>query len=335
MLIAFNSQGQLIHASQAKAKAKYYCSETFVPMEMRLSSKNQPYFAKINHQGASESQEHLLGKQQIYTWCQQQGWLTDLEVPVNSIQQRIDVLANVKQQKVAFEFQCSPISIQTLKKRTTYYWRAGYNVYWFLGSPYRPISRKMQAKFTQWDQHQPVLYWWHVKQGKFSKQVMNLNNFNNNDLINRELNRLKWQRRHKTHSALLNLAYLNHHQLWLCPAFLHNWGESWPLTSDHLLEWQLKVLLQLERLPLKSQWTPEQWFQWVEQQTNWLPMPCLRVKQQQILHQRLINRLTQRWSLAEVLKVTKQGIIFWQLPKWYGSEQEKKRHLSSWRWDQF
>lgn len=331
MLIAFNSKGQLIHANQADPQEQYFCPEPFVPMEVRISSRARPYFAKINHRGSGESQEHQLGKRQIHEWCRQMGWPAQLEVPVKSIDQRIDVLARVNQHKLAFEFQCSPISNQRLSERTQYCWQMGYQVYWLLGSPYQPLTRKQQAKFTQWELGQPVIYWWDVKGGQLHKQFIQLQPCKSQ--YHQELTRLKWHRQQGGRSKLLNLAYQNHHQLWLCPNFLHNWQENWPITELHLLEWQIQLLLSLERLAVGTKWTPASWFQWIDQQTRWLPMPCLTPPQKLSLHRSLISRLTYRWTKAGIVQVNQQEIKYIQRPYWYADEQEKKRHLRTWCWD--
>lgn len=106
-----------------------------------------------------------------------------------------------------------------------------------------------------------------------------------------------------------------------------------PITELHLLEWQIQLLLSLERLAVGTKWTPASWFQWIDQQTRWLPMPCLTPPQKLSLHRSLISRLTYRWTKAGIVQVNQQEIKYIQRPYWYADEQEKKRHLRTWCWD--
>lgn len=84
-----------------------------------------------------ESVEHMRGKMLLVDMAIASGWQAQLEVPVRDMAQRIDVLITRGAEKIALEFQCSPLSSNHLYARTAGYAHLGMATQWFLGSRYR------------------------------------------------------------------------------------------------------------------------------------------------------------------------------------------------------
>ncbi|WP_127848961.1 competence protein CoiA [Lacticaseibacillus hulanensis] len=131
---------------------KFRCPACRGPVIIKNGVQLPAHFAhKHNACLASEpeSGEHLRGKLLLAKIGQTSGWNAELEVYVPEIKQRIDVLLTRGEERVALEFQCSPISVSSLFARTQGYRQMGIGVRWILGQRYRTLGAA--TKFVRLD----------------------------------------------------------------------------------------------------------------------------------------------------------------------------------------
>lgn len=147
MFIARDQQGRYVSADIAIAAGEFYCPGCLAPVALRHGEIKQPYFA--HRAGApchtfadNETPQHLAGKLQLATYCQKFGQVT-LEAGIPAINQRPDILITRAHQRIAIEYQCSPISQQRLDERNAGYRQQHITVIWILGATY------YQAKMAQ------------------------------------------------------------------------------------------------------------------------------------------------------------------------------------------
>ncbi|MDF7627368.1 competence protein CoiA family protein [Lactobacillaceae bacterium L1_55_11] len=158
MLIAIDSQQEYVPARLAQAGDHYRCPACQQPVQLRQGTVIQPYFA---HQAGTschafsegESQTHLAGKVQLFRYLSQWGTVT-LEPVLPSINQRPDLLLCRGQQRLAVEYQCSPITNPRLTERNRGYARAGIEVIWILGPRYfqKQLRTRTVLRFLHQDQ---------------------------------------------------------------------------------------------------------------------------------------------------------------------------------------
>ncbi|WP_125981019.1 competence protein CoiA [Loigolactobacillus iwatensis] len=156
MLIAKFEDGTLCYANQytsaelqeIRRQHQFYCPSCAAKVTLRVGASKIAHFAhqnKCTSGNEGETSEHLAGKLFLFGYCQRQGWTCALEAFLPKLQQRPDILVTLPQVKIALEFQCSPISIKQLYKRTEMYRQNGYQVYWLLGRRYHDL-RHWSAK---------------------------------------------------------------------------------------------------------------------------------------------------------------------------------------------
>ena len=90
MLVAQDKQGRLIYAWNAKKATKYFCPECHNLVRYCHGKHKQQYFAHFRRackHGGPESNEHLLGKKQIFNWVGGQHWEARLEQYLPTISQ--------------------------------------------------------------------------------------------------------------------------------------------------------------------------------------------------------------------------------------------------------
>lgn len=164
MLMAKNSKNEWVHANLLNECHKYecyYCPDCSELVKLKIGKSKIKHFAhqkKCQNSSFSEgeTQEHLLGKFYLYQLLSEQGYFVELEPYINAIQQRPDLLCyNEKGEKVAIEFQCSPISVDCLKKRTKGYLSVNCPVIWIVGSR---NSQLKNYKFAYYQESLVVFY---------------------------------------------------------------------------------------------------------------------------------------------------------------------------------
>ncbi|MFC6169738.1 competence protein CoiA [Loigolactobacillus jiayinensis] len=120
----------------------FYCPACHDRLRLKIGATVQPHFAHLPgatcHVAAEgETAEHLAGKALLGKLFRRWQINFAYEVYLASIQQRPDLLISKGAQRIAIEFQCSPISLARLRARTEGYRRIGYRVVWILGQRYQ------------------------------------------------------------------------------------------------------------------------------------------------------------------------------------------------------
>lgn len=81
-----------------------------------------------------ETEEHLKGKLELAKYLKKSEEMVQLEAYLPDLKQRPDILIEKSNEKIAIEFQCSPITIEKMTERTQGYLEADYDVIWILGT---------------------------------------------------------------------------------------------------------------------------------------------------------------------------------------------------------
>lgn len=159
MLIALDTNNQLIDAATIKSieQNDYYCPSCRESVFLKKGLKKVPHFSHYkksdcNQFSEGETQEHLNGKRFLYEFFKPDVDEIQMEAFLPEINQRPDILLTLGKKKIAIEFQCSPISIQSVNDRTKGYHSAGYEVIWILGSPIRLEKRLTQLHIAMMNQ---------------------------------------------------------------------------------------------------------------------------------------------------------------------------------------
>lgn len=156
MLLAKNEKGNVVCALDTHFSSTnnscYRCLACHQIVILRAGPHKRAHFAHLRKEACEaytegETHEHLSGKQLLKEWCQDEGLSYQLEAYLPNLKQRPDLLI---EGHYAIEFQCSPISLEMLLKRTQNYKKHGYEVFWIVGEKFflhRKLSRRTQAFF--------------------------------------------------------------------------------------------------------------------------------------------------------------------------------------------
>ena len=117
----------------------FYCPLCRGEVVLKLGNKRVHHFAHKKDticatEYEPESLYHMKGKKDLYTWVKNQGFTVEVEPYIQPIHQRPDILIRDRRKTYALEFQCSPISEQLFKKRTSAYLKAGIQPIWIHGA---------------------------------------------------------------------------------------------------------------------------------------------------------------------------------------------------------
>ncbi|WP_076459099.1 competence protein CoiA [Limosilactobacillus caccae] len=336
MLVAEND-GKLIFADDVtSSRGHFRCPGCQQDVIFRHGNKKIAHFAhtKAATCGFSEGEtaEHLRGKKQIYRWAQAKGWQPRLEAYLPTIVQRPDILVEIDGQQVAFEFQCSPLSIERLLDRNAGYHRANIKVWWILGAPYRRrLGSQKVVQFTQLLSGQPCLLFWDTKKGclTVNQQYCRCSyagNAQKKQALERQLARLlneQFRPSTKEVRDLIMTAWQQRgRQLGQCPLVCHDLSPSWPALSYPVLLWRISVILELATFPLFYSWSLEKWRKLLVTcgKDGWLKPGCVG---DNYLQQMVITDFTTDLTAAQV--VVKQGkeIVLLRRPHWVKQPQAK------------
>ncbi|MEJ6400810.1 competence protein CoiA [Nicoliella lavandulae] len=169
MLIAFNKNKKLVQAQDAHRKETFFCCACMELVTLKAGRHKVAHFAhqkgsECEKLGEGETQEHLLGKQQLFHFFKIHN--PRLEHYFANIKQRPDLLLDNNQ---IIEFQCSPISSRRLKERLTGYQKISHISNWILGKPYLKQKHSFK-KLIQFMRYQVNLgfyiMYWDVDQSK-------------------------------------------------------------------------------------------------------------------------------------------------------------------------
>jgi len=118
-------------------KIDFYCPCCEGRVFLKAGKIKLPHFAHAPHQicdavSEGETEEHLLGKKQLYEWLVKQHYEVELEKYFTTFKQRADLYVMVNGKEYAIEFQCSVISLEQIKKRTKMYVKHHITPIWIL-----------------------------------------------------------------------------------------------------------------------------------------------------------------------------------------------------------
>lgn len=155
MFVAKDSKGRLVtlvsHQMAETLHDTYVCPACERPVGIRNGAIMPAHFY---HRGPAcqasepESAQHLSGKLWLQELGAALGYAVTLEAYYPEIQQRADVVWHRPDGPLVLEFQCSPISVGELARRTRGYHQLGLVVIWVMGRRYfsaQPSAK--QAKF--------------------------------------------------------------------------------------------------------------------------------------------------------------------------------------------
>lgn len=276
MLMAKHN-GQFINAVDARPGGSYRCPECGESLILKRGHSKIAHFAhRANdhctlHDG--ESYEHLLGKQQIFEWARKKGWHPEIEVYLPQLEQRADILLKLPDQQIAIEFQCSPLSLTALHKRTQGYQGIGIKCYWFLGSPYmKKVRQRQTQKFIQKINQQYVIAFWDIRLGALRLVKLKLKE---GRIGLREINQ-----DYRTFRQLLSLPEIAPNINELCkglPIICHQKIHGIQFTNHPEIYWRCLVVKQLNTIPLFTNFNRHSWLQflWEIGLNEWVQFPCV------------------------------------------------------------
>jgi competence protein CoiA len=132
-----------------KKSQTFFCPHCHQSLLLKIGAIKIPHFShrttceQLFSEG--ESENHLLGKLQLYKFFRQHLQEVQLEAYIPQLRQRPDLLVNAT---VAIEFQCSSISLELKQKRTKMYTDNGYLPLWLLNTPLQKIKRLGKPQFV-------------------------------------------------------------------------------------------------------------------------------------------------------------------------------------------
>lgn len=168
MLVAKNEAGDIVsllslskEELQHQRTQSYYCPCCQQKVCLKVGSIKIPHFAHISNlecHGVSEGEtkEHLTGKKHFYEWLSRQGYDVEIEKYFPDFHQRADLYFIHDSQAYAIEFQCSPISLEQLTKRTSMYRQFQIEPIWIFSN--RFLKRKRDNTFSFSSIHSSVMH---------------------------------------------------------------------------------------------------------------------------------------------------------------------------------
>lgn len=351
MLVALNQQLQLktlLQYSKTELqqlrRQQWFCPQCRQPVFLRAGQTCVPHFAhyrRSNCQLAHETALHLAGKQFLYRYFNQRHYQCQLEYFLPTIQQRPDLLLTRGEQRLAVEYQCSPLSLAQLQQRTVGYQSIQLPVLWILGPGYLPNKlQNRQLRFLNYTADlgyyllfltaSQFLLWHHVQQQglplQYSYQVHQLNPatplktkplqqqtlIQQLDYLQRQLyqGRLFWQK--------LQLAcYQQRRHLLLAPLWCHQSKRTLPLLKCSTFALRVYFLLAFEQQPVIQ---PQALTQFRHQHQRLFQATGRQFGQQQVT---VLTNLVNDLVAQGYLKAVRQGWQWQRWPAWFDSFQVK------------
>ena len=160
MLVAYTEQNEpfILNSSipqttlhQLRKSKKFYCPLCKQQLLFKIGSLKIPHFAHFSKSNCDylfsdrESENHLKGKEQLYSLFKALNLNAELEPYLPSIQQRPDILIEDNTEKrFAIEFQCSPISQERLIERNNGYDGESISPIWIPDTPNDIVRKGIQ-----------------------------------------------------------------------------------------------------------------------------------------------------------------------------------------------
>ncbi|WP_423189704.1 competence protein CoiA [Alkalibacterium sp. f15] len=153
MFIAIDKQHNIIKASDYRNNKEYFCPACKEELIFKNGSIYQSHFSHKNNSDCQtfsegETPEHMEGKLLLYKWFKKEKIEVQLEAFLPALKQRPDLLIDNKGTNIAIEYQCSPISKETIISRTRGYNINGYNVFWILGQKLKVLEKINTKHFS-------------------------------------------------------------------------------------------------------------------------------------------------------------------------------------------
>ncbi len=125
--------------TQLRQTESFVCPACKSEVIIKAGNIITPHFAHVSEaecpeRTGGEGEYHYQGKLLLYEWFKRQGINVLLEHYLSDIQQRPDLLIQIKNRKIAIEFQCAKVNSQTIYQRNIGYQRANIIPIWILGA---------------------------------------------------------------------------------------------------------------------------------------------------------------------------------------------------------
>ncbi|WP_164525508.1 competence protein CoiA [Siminovitchia acidinfaciens] len=147
MLTALTNEGKLItllgemreQVIQLRKHQRFFCPACKEALILKAGHVRIPHFSHRHHSQCKnttsepESSKHLKGKQDLFEWCRSNRLDVSLERYLPDIKQRPDLLVEKDGEQFAIEFQCTPISVHAVDKRSKRYLAQGITPIWIVG----------------------------------------------------------------------------------------------------------------------------------------------------------------------------------------------------------
>lgn len=124
-----------------RSTSQFFCPSCKALVILKIGISKIPHFAHIHHASCAAGSEpetvlHLLGKSRLYAFFHQQNLTPSLEQYLPQIKQRPDLLTEGQ----AFEFQCSALPAEQVRKRSAGYRSMNLEPFWIRGTDQLPLA---------------------------------------------------------------------------------------------------------------------------------------------------------------------------------------------------
>lgn len=363
MLIALDTKKELVTAEEHLSKAKkYYCPSCKQPVHLKIGNVIRPHFAHFKNSACDvfsegETEEHIQGKIQLYKWLKKLGIKIEMEAYLPELRQRPDLLVFLGSQKIALEFQCSPISVEKVIERSLGYLDAGYKVIWILGNKFKYASKltafqkvcltniknklvlcsydvtKRELKYCynfRMNQKQKMkcfrkkIKWGNRIELELGKhQTSRTNKINIKEEHFKLLKKLRYPR--ESLKPFVELLYRNKQTIISMPKEVYKNVPSQWLIQTYSFEWKFRFLLWIEKQPLQTIITEKKLKRWISDaedrgRIEYFDMPQMSTEQKSQPFYEFIKVLEESHILKEIIS-SAWSII--QYPKYFKHLEDK------------
>lgn len=311
LLIALNKKEEIVTAERNLCKTEYfYCPSCKGRVCLKAGEIKRPHFAHYRNDAChvfseGETEEHLEGKIQLATYLKMRETNVQLESYLPELQQRPDILFEKENRKIAIEFQCSSISVDSVMRRTQGYLDANYEVIWILGNHFKYTNRltafHKACLYSNYDEGRLMLIHYNAFTDSLSvrydfKVLSNgqmsckLNQMNLNEKKSIKLTRQKkfkvsekiFKDIESKHEQLmravrypipkmqvfLELIYFNKENTVSIPREIYQYLPSEWMIQTHPMDWKYRFILWIESFPEKKILTMKMLELWIDNQTG-------------------------------------------------------------------
>lgn len=328
---------KFVLASAKLKKCSCYCPACGEKLVLRSGSIKICHFAHIKGSDCCSSEgettEHLQGKKQLLDWAVKNHIHAELEVYLPEIHQRPDVLLTRNNgQRIALEFQCSPLSVKRLRERNEGYQSMNIKVWWILGSPYikRKLTRQKIAQFLQIRNNKPVLLFWSTKQQKLISKIYEIEPLQHPSKeykysLTKQIQLIQKKIRMKDVSIvdLQKFCYLNHRNLAGVPFAAHNLRLVFDLLIPNELHWRVDILMKLNLMPINYAWNKNRWMEQLIDYGNWLDFPCICTAIISRWRFEFVSAFMEDLAKYGIIKISDTRVMYINKAKWFENSDQK------------